>query len=172
MKAREKLVRDLLDARIPADEVRVETDPAEVERLLLAKLDEETAELAASGHADVAEYADVFEVLLALAARKGIPAEAIEATRRQKLASRGGFERGLVYAPKAELGLVRGLALAAAASAAVAAASLCALMHFTREGRFGLAAPATIGAVGFALLAAILERFSRKATLLRGRVSG
>jgi len=93
----EKLVRDRLDGRIPADELRIEADPDAIQRLLEAKLAEEIRELAASGFRDTGEYADVAEVLLALAARHGVTAAGIEQARQAKLAERGGFGRGLVW---------------------------------------------------------------------------
>lgn len=99
-----KLVRDLLDDRIPAEELRIETDEAELSRLLGEKLREEIAELEASGHADVGEFADVLEVLRTIAARRGIVWASVESARLEKRAERGGFERGLVYAPAAPAG--------------------------------------------------------------------
>jgi predicted house-cleaning noncanonical NTP pyrophosphatase (MazG superfamily) len=94
MAFKEKLIRDKLDARIQAEQLRIATDPCELERLLVEKLDEEMQELAA-------EYADVFEVLFALASRRGIAAAAIEGARQHKRKARGGFERGLVWRGRA-----------------------------------------------------------------------
>lgn len=96
---REKLVRDRLDCRILAEERRVETDPQRMEELLRRKLEEELAELRESGYADVSEFADVIEVLRALAALPGIAPGDIEDVRREKAQERGGFARGLVYVP-------------------------------------------------------------------------
>ena len=94
---KEKIVRDLLAAAIPAAELRVETDLAAIRALLDAKLDEEIAELRATGHSDPAEFADVIEVLLALASGAGITSDAIDSARAAKLAARGGFRDGLVW---------------------------------------------------------------------------
>lgn len=94
-----KLVRDLLSARIPAAELHVETDGAALVALLDRKLDEEVAELRASGFRAVEEFADVVEVLHALAARSGISAADIESARMAKRDERGGFARGLVWTP-------------------------------------------------------------------------
>lgn len=96
----EKLVRDLLDRRIPPDEIRLETDPDRLASALQAKLGEETDELARSGYRDLEEFADVLEVLLALAGRAGFSAADVEARRLAKRAEKGGFERGLMYQPK------------------------------------------------------------------------
>ena len=97
MGVQEKLVRDGLGGRIPADEIRIETDPEVLRRLLEAKLSEECAELAATRYSDVTEYADVFEVLLTLASRNGISEEDIAKARCRKRDERGGFDRGLVW---------------------------------------------------------------------------
>ena len=93
----EKLIRDLLAQRIPVDQLRIETDPSKVAAALSEKLDEEIVELRASDFGDVGEYADVIEVLYAMAARKGISIHTIEATRLAKLRERGGFESGLMF---------------------------------------------------------------------------
>jgi len=97
MAFREKLIRDNLDRRIPAEQLRIASDAAEIERLLIAKLDEELQELAASGYNDAAEYADVLEVLMALATRRGIEAVTIARARQAKRREKGGFGRGLVW---------------------------------------------------------------------------
>lgn len=95
----EKLIRDLLDQRIPADQLRIERDPVRLEAALVDKFGEESRELAASRFADVSEYGDVFEVLYALAARRGITPAMIESARVAKLKAKGGFDRGLIYLP-------------------------------------------------------------------------
>lgn len=106
-----KLVRDLLAARIPAAELRVETDAAALVGLLDRKLDEEVAELRASGFRSVEEFADVVEVLHALAARAGFSPGVIESARVAKRNERGAFEKGLVWSPP---GAVAGAAPTAA----------------------------------------------------------
>lgn len=93
-----KLVRDRLSERIPHEELSIATD-GEMGPLLDRKLDEEIRELRDSGFRDAAEFADVEEVLRALAARAGLSPSDIEAARASKLALRGGFERGLVWNP-------------------------------------------------------------------------
>lgn len=95
----EKLVRDLLDRRIPADQLRIEQDPELVRDALKAKFAEESGELAATDYSDVGEFADVIEVLQALAAQRGITSQQIEEARLAKLVERGGFQRGLIYCP-------------------------------------------------------------------------
>lgn len=62
-------------------------------RELNRKLGEELAEYQSSG--DVAELADMAEVILALAQAKGLSVAAFEALRRQKVAERGAFENRL-----------------------------------------------------------------------------
>lgn len=100
--AGEKLVRDKLEVRIPPEQLRIVGDDRLIGQLLRSKLDEELAELAASAYGDVGEYADVIEVLYALANRAGIAVTDIETARLAKLAERGGFTRGLVWTGEPE----------------------------------------------------------------------
>lgn len=95
----EKLIRDLLSERIPAAELRTESKPDAIGRLLDAKLDEEISELRASGFRSAEEFGDVLEVLHALAARAGLSPTDIESARASKFATRGGFSKGLVWTP-------------------------------------------------------------------------
>ncbi len=87
-----KLVRDkipdILDAKGLSYEKRV-ADDAEYRAELIKKLVEEAAEFTEAG--DVAELADVLEVIVAL---KTLPAYGeVEALRLAKRAERGGFEK-------------------------------------------------------------------------------
>jgi predicted house-cleaning noncanonical NTP pyrophosphatase (MazG superfamily) len=95
-KAPTKLVRDRLGERIPAHELR-QAEPGELSGLLRRKLTEECRELEESGYEDIAEFADVIEVLLAIAALAGHSPEQVEAARRAKSISRGAFDQGLVW---------------------------------------------------------------------------
>lgn len=97
--AAEKLIRDRLEERVLAGDVRTEADPARLSALLDARLDEDLAELRAAEHPEAADYATLVELLLARAARQGISQEQIEAARLARLQERGGFERGLVWTP-------------------------------------------------------------------------
>jgi predicted house-cleaning noncanonical NTP pyrophosphatase (MazG superfamily) len=100
-KVYDKLVRDRIPDRLDAAGVgygsRV-ADPREMRGLLLAKLDEEVAELkaAAPGAATTGEAADVVEVVRAIAKLDGYGPDALEVERSAKEAERGGFERGVV----------------------------------------------------------------------------
>ncbi|MDX6740262.1 NUDIX domain-containing protein [Actinocorallia sp. A-T 12471] len=69
-------------------------DPAEMRRLLLAKLWEEADEF--SAEPSVEELADVLEVVRALADGIGCDAVELERVRAAKAAARGGFAEGLV----------------------------------------------------------------------------
>jgi predicted house-cleaning noncanonical NTP pyrophosphatase (MazG superfamily) len=93
----EKLIRDKLAERIPNAELRREAGPEQEFVFLSAKLHEEVAELHDSRFEDPAEYADVIEVLYALAARKGLSQADIEAVRLKKLEDKGGFTDGLIW---------------------------------------------------------------------------
>jgi len=91
----EKLIRDKLDKVIPPNELRI-CENKEYNNLLLAKLDEELEELSSSDYADVAEYADVIEVLFAIAKYHNINKADIMSKRIEKLYERGGFDMGLI----------------------------------------------------------------------------
>ena len=54
-----------------------------------------------AGNAEVVDYANIFEVLLARAAHEGISRDQIESARLALLEERGGFETGLVWIPPA-----------------------------------------------------------------------
>ncbi|GAA4615076.1 hypothetical protein GCM10023195_66190 [Actinoallomurus liliacearum] len=90
----EKLVRDRVPDLIRADgrdpDVRTAGD-GEYLMLLRGKLYEEIGEFAASG--DVAELADVLEVVYALAAARGVDAEELDRMRSAKAARNGAFTR-------------------------------------------------------------------------------
>ena len=94
-----KLVRD----RIP-EIIAVEGRDAEVRRLsdeeydaaLLDKLLEEVEELRSAGREDrLEEAADVYEVLLAIVARLGGDAEALDTAAETKRQARGAFTQRL-----------------------------------------------------------------------------
>jgi len=91
-----KLIRDKLDMVIPENELEFVKDEHEHLIMLLAKLDEELAELAFEDFKDVTEYADVIEVLFALAKKHGIDENTIMSTRIEKKYEKGAFERGLI----------------------------------------------------------------------------
>jgi predicted house-cleaning noncanonical NTP pyrophosphatase (MazG superfamily) len=93
-----KLVRDKIPDVIRASGVEPLTrvaDDAEYARLLRDKLVEEVGEFLDSD--DPAELADVFEVVLALAATFGVDRDGLEALRASKQAERGGFGQRIVW---------------------------------------------------------------------------
>jgi len=96
MKVYNKLVRDRIPEIIAAQgrtcDVRT-LDPQEYLDALTQKLGEELAEYRESG--EMAELADLLEVIYALAAARGTSPDELEAIRRQKQAERGGFDRRL-----------------------------------------------------------------------------
>jgi predicted house-cleaning noncanonical NTP pyrophosphatase (MazG superfamily) len=95
-----KLVRDRIPELIEADgrSAITQTLPAdELPLALLAKLREETAELAAARGEDMAEeLADVFEVVRSLSAVLGIDWLSVLAAAERKAEERGTFSRGLM----------------------------------------------------------------------------
>ncbi|NAS22467.1 hypothetical protein GT755_12320 [Herbidospora sp. NEAU-GS84] len=96
-----KLVRDLIPDVIRASGVEPlirEAHRDELPGLLRAKLEEELAEALCSGHPeDPEEFADLLEVLYALAALQGLTPFDLESIRERKAAERGGFEKCLVW---------------------------------------------------------------------------
>lgn len=92
----EKLVRDKLAKVIPEAMLSI-CVPKEKFNYLEDKLKEEIEELQDSNYNDPYEYADVIEVLYAMASFRGISKDNIEAARIQKLEGYGGFETGLIF---------------------------------------------------------------------------
>ena len=96
----ERLVRDRVPAIMRAkglDPVVRQVDDADEFRLFLArKLREEVGELLDNLN-DPEEYADVQEVLIALAIAHGVSAEAIARERINKRSTRGGFADGYIW---------------------------------------------------------------------------
>ena len=97
----EKLVRDRIPATLDAAGVRYEARraaPDEMPALLIAKLQEEIAELLAATSDDevLEEIADVFEVLAALAFQHGADETETLSRRAAKREARGSFIEGIV----------------------------------------------------------------------------
>lgn len=91
-----KIIRDKLVDIIPEDEFSYVTPDYGTE-LLKAKLFEEITELMEATWEDLEEYADIMEVLMALAERHGISWEKVEIARKIKQKQRGSFKDNLVY---------------------------------------------------------------------------
>ncbi|WP_055563642.1 nucleoside triphosphate pyrophosphohydrolase [Streptomyces atriruber] len=93
----EKLVRDLIPAIAPERRYRT-ADASEMPALLRAKLLEEAGEVArACTEGEIAEeLADVMDVVQALAALCGVSPVHLEAMRRRKQRTRGGFGHRVV----------------------------------------------------------------------------
>lgn len=93
----DKLVRDDIPEIIEANGERPVVHTAgeeEYERRLLAKLDEEVTEYREDR--EIAELADVLEVVHALREHHGVSREALEERREEKAAERGRFGDGVV----------------------------------------------------------------------------
>ena len=100
-KVYDKLVRDRIPERLETAGVAYGSrtaGPGEMRGLLLAKLDEEVAEIkaAAPGAEAAGEAADIAEVVRAIAALDGTGPDALEALRSAKASERGAFEDGVV----------------------------------------------------------------------------
>lgn len=91
-----KLIRDKLAQRITDAPIRIVLDNKEFKKLLLEKLIEEIGELAESNYKDVFEYADVIEVILAIAHQHGLSAHHIDDARKEKNRKNGSFLVGSV----------------------------------------------------------------------------
>lgn len=99
-----KLVRDLIPELLKSRgiEPAIHTaDDDEYDQRLIDKVVEEFGEFRASG--DPEELADMLEVVLALADRRGLGAAELEAIRAKKAAARGTFSKRIVMAPAGEI---------------------------------------------------------------------
>lgn len=88
-----KLVRDHIPEIIAAQDKSYEVaivSQADYRALLLDKLQEEAAELAAGDNL-AEEFADIYEVLDAIIAANGLSADEIATIKAQKREKRGGF---------------------------------------------------------------------------------
>ncbi len=92
---RTKLVRDHCSAVIEGECRQALTD-AEYQMALLLKLHEEAQEIAGAVH-DPEEYADLLEVLIALANHNNVTGEDILSAFVMKRERRGGFEEGQIW---------------------------------------------------------------------------
>lgn len=96
-----KLVRDLIPERIRRDGAEPITyiaDATEYRQRLIAKLQEEVAEVVDADNATMpAELADVLEVLYALARDLGLSPNQLEELRAHKAQERGGFTERIVW---------------------------------------------------------------------------
>ncbi|GAB4368172.1 MAG: hypothetical protein Kow00114_27280 [Kiloniellaceae bacterium] len=90
-----KLIRDRLTPTGPGVSIETVQGPLHV-ALLIAKLHEETQEIADSRCRDVDEYADALQALKDLARLHGIGLAEIVAAAADKEAARGGFLAGRV----------------------------------------------------------------------------
>ncbi|MEW1735592.1 nucleoside triphosphate pyrophosphohydrolase [Nocardia beijingensis] len=103
MTVRGKLVRDHIPEIIRSDGREPSTRTAEADEyriLLRRKLVEEVEEFLQSEDAE--EIADILEVLLALAAERGLTAADLEGIRQRKYEERGGFSARIVWLGNAE----------------------------------------------------------------------
>lgn len=92
----EKLIRDKYETIIESERLRKTQNPSETFILLRDKITEELTELADTAFNDVNEYADVIEVLYAMANFQGVSQDEIEIARLKKLDEKGGFKKCLV----------------------------------------------------------------------------
>lgn len=91
-----KLIRDKYADIIASEHLDNIEGDTEKNVFLVNKLEEELSELSESHYKDVYEYADVIEVLYALAELNGISKEELETARKKKLDEKGGFNDGLI----------------------------------------------------------------------------
>ncbi len=92
-----KLVRDKIPEIIKAKGNQATThvaDPAEFQRALRQKLEEEMAEFLAN--ISIEELADILEILRAIAATNGLSWDEVEQTRLKKIAERGAFAQQII----------------------------------------------------------------------------
>jgi predicted house-cleaning noncanonical NTP pyrophosphatase (MazG superfamily) len=95
-----KLVRDLVPGTLRGSGHKVVTrtlQGSELLKALRAKIDEEIAEYDAAPNDQLAavELADLLEVIVAMAKRRGVTEAALQQLREAKAAQRGAFDRAL-----------------------------------------------------------------------------
>ncbi|HJX67829.1 MAG TPA: nucleoside triphosphate pyrophosphohydrolase [Candidatus Limnocylindrales bacterium] len=100
MKHYNKLVRDSVPGMLRGNGHQVDTRTIQGDELLAAlraKIDEEVAEYDAATDDEraAAELADLIEVIVALAKRRGYDEAKLNELRAQKASQRGTFDRGL-----------------------------------------------------------------------------
>lgn len=93
----EKLVRDNNIDHYPQDKFRIASDQADLQSLLLKKIEEELQEIVEADYKDPYEYADLIEVLFALAKNNGVKEEEIVDAGIKKRETKGAFYRKLVW---------------------------------------------------------------------------
>lgn len=101
----EKLIRDRvpqLYGQDPGGPSYRSAAPSEMLDLLIAKLREETAELATSR--DLEELVDILEVVKALAYAMGSTEEEVEGARRAKVERAGAFDERIVWRMHGDVG--------------------------------------------------------------------
>lgn len=94
-----KLVRDRIPELFPDAGEYGKGRPEHLDRLLMAKVVEEVAEVFGADSAEslTEEIADVIEALVAFAFHVGVTEEEIDKVRRLKRYQRGGFEEGWIF---------------------------------------------------------------------------
>lgn len=91
-----KLIRDNYESIIDTDRMYIAEDISEKFIFLKDKIYEELEELSETAFNDIEEYADVIEVIYAMAEFQGIYRDEIETARINKLKKRGGFKKWLI----------------------------------------------------------------------------
>ena len=91
-----KIVRDKYKEIIPAEQLSVLSDE-EAQNYLFAKIAEEANEMKDSNFKDIDEYADVFEVLIAIAKLNGFNKADILKARNKKNREKGSFDEKLLW---------------------------------------------------------------------------
>lgn len=93
----EKLVRDNNIDHYPKDKFRIASEGEDLRELLLDKFEEEFAEVEDAKYKDPYEYADLIEVIFALAKAHGVQEEEIIHAGIEKRERKGAFNRKLVW---------------------------------------------------------------------------
>jgi predicted house-cleaning noncanonical NTP pyrophosphatase (MazG superfamily) len=91
-----KLIRDKYIEIISSEKLTKVSSREQHSELLTRKLFEEINELWETGFHSLEEFADVLEVLMAIAKHKGVSLEAVEKIRLKKRDEKGGFEDGVI----------------------------------------------------------------------------
>lgn len=91
MEKPKKLIRSKVAAILPAKEIVIITDKAELNNLYSLKIQEEVAEIKSSFYADVEEFADLLQVVICFAEQNGFMLEELIQVGLNKRTKKGVF---------------------------------------------------------------------------------
>lgn len=88
-----KLIRERVSDLLKPDEWEFISSQSELNRLYALKIQEELAEIQASGYKDIMEFADLLEVVYCFAKENGFDRKTIDIAAFEKFDTKGSFGR-------------------------------------------------------------------------------